>query len=75
MTAPDYSGTAVTTYIEKGFGEGFWRNSCPVDCGWHGSDWPERGDATACILTERTQHKCLRTPAAPEPQEGERAGG
>ncbi len=61
MNAPDYSGTAVTIHVDEGFGEGFWRNSCPVDCGWHGSDWTDRAGATEALNGEKGWHQCLRT--------------
>jgi hypothetical protein len=59
VSAPDYSGTAVTVSS----GDGMWRNVCPVDCGWHGSDWEGREEAEENISREARQHRCLR--AAP----------
>lgn len=63
---PDYSRTAVTVFVEKGFGEGFWRNSCPIDCGWHGSDWVKRDEALGERDEEQKQHQCLRAPGVPK---------
>jgi hypothetical protein len=40
-----------------------WRNVCPVDCGWHGSDWEGREAAESFRDREAGQHRCLR--AAP----------
>ena len=49
MTIPDYSGKAVTVRVAElrnTLGDiGVWRNACPVDCGWHGSDWEGRSQA------------------------------
>jgi hypothetical protein len=64
VSEPDYSGTAVTTYVDKGYGDGFWRNACPIDCGRHGNDWMTRSDALAFRDVEEKRHKCLHSPAA-----------
>ena len=72
MTQPDYSGTAVVVLVEKGYGEGVWRASCPIDCDWHGSDWTSREDAVANLDDEAQGHRCLRAPApaqVTDPQE------
>lgn len=55
MTAPDYSRTAVTVAIG-----GKWRNVCPVDCSWHGSDWEGRDAAVSERDDEAKRHKCLK---------------
>ena len=79
MTQPDYSGTAVVTFHDAGYGEGMWRASCPVDCSWHGSDHVKREDAEAWLKHDAKGHKCLRRPSIPEvippadPQEMRRA--
>jgi hypothetical protein len=61
----DYTGTAVTTCVDKGYGDGLWRNSCPIDCGWRGSEWTKRSDALAFRDVEKIQHKCLRAANLP----------
>ena len=68
MSAPDYSREAVLVFVDKGIGGGFWRASCPVDCGWHGSDYVTRKEAETWRDFEKKQHECLRTPVAPEPR-------
>jgi hypothetical protein len=64
-TTPDYSGTAVTVRVAEHrntFGDiGLWRNQCPVDCGWHGSDHEGRGTALNERDEEAKGHQCLRT--------------
>lgn len=62
MTVQDYTGTAVTVAVEKGYGDVLWRNSCPIDCGWHGSEWMLRADAVDALGVEKSQHECLRAP-------------
>jgi hypothetical protein len=62
VTAPDYSRTAVTVAVEKGYGDTLWRNECPVSCGWHGSDWTNRDNAAAAVIGEIGQHLCLHSP-------------
>jgi hypothetical protein len=69
--APDYNGETVIVFNEAGFGDGMWRASCPINCGWHGHDHVERADAFAARALEAKGHKCLRAPAAV--QEGEQA--
>jgi hypothetical protein len=64
VTAPDYSGTAVITFHEAGYGEGMWRASCPVDCGWHGSDHVKREEAVNERDEEAQGHWCLRAPVS-----------
>ena len=63
MTMPDYTGTAVVTFVDAGYGEGMWRASCPVDCGWHGSDYVKRDDVALQLDEEAKGHRCLRAPA------------
>lgn len=59
-----YDGTAVITFHDAGYGEGMWRASCPVDCGWHGSDWTNRDEALEERDEEARGHQCLRVPVA-----------
>ena len=73
MTAPDYSGTAVIVFHDVGYGEGMWRASCPVDCGWHGHDHIQRGEAFANRGQDAKGHRCLRAPVPA--QEEEKADG
>ena len=65
MTMPDYSRLAVTAAVEKGYGDLLWRNECPIDCGWHASEWTLRTDAVAHLNEERGQHVCLRAANLP----------
>ena len=62
---PDYSGTAVTIRVAD-FGRhadiGIWRNACPVDCGWHGSDHEGKHAAVQALAMEARAHKCLCAP-------------
>jgi len=69
VSTPDYSGKAVTVRVADGPEPraGIWRNQCPVDCGWHGSDWEGRGNAVNHLLDEVEGHQCLRA-ARPEPE-------
>ena len=70
MTIPDYSGKAVTVRVAElrnTLGDiGVWRNACPVDCGWHGSDWEGRGLAVGKLADEAPAHRCLRTAGSRE---------
>jgi hypothetical protein len=79
MSAPDYSETAVVVLVEKGYGEGVWRASCPIDCGWHGSDWTSRDDAQRFLAGEAKGHRCLHRSSIPKiippAREGEQADG
>ena len=65
MSAADYSGTAVIVFHDAGFGEGMWRASCPVDCGWHGDDHVDRETAVSTRDATAQGHQCLRTLALP----------